>query len=82
VWARTYLHCAYEHSALLSTFAFVGSQTFRDTTAFNADISKWNTASVTYMAVVCAAFDPAHESRRTRSVGIAKFIDGDIYIYE
>ncbi len=39
-----------------STLAFVGSQAFYQAYAFNADISKWNTARVTNMTAVCATF--------------------------
>ncbi len=42
-----------------STFAFVGSQAFQQASAFNANIGAWNTASVSCMSGVRAAFGPA-----------------------
>jgi surface protein len=51
------------------TFAFVGSQAFYDS-RFNGDISKWNTASVSDMNYVCAAFSRRRAPRRTRSAGV------------
>jgi hypothetical protein len=44
----------------------LGSQAFYLTTAFSANIGAWNTARVSNMYQVCAAFRPA---RRARSVG-------------
>ncbi len=43
-----------------------GAQAFRQASAFNANIGAWNTASVSEMAWVCAAF-PA---RRRASAGV------------
>ena len=37
----------------------LGSQAFSGAEAFNADIGAWNTASVTTLYDVCAAFRPA-----------------------
>ena len=64
------VHTACEHSAPPSTVEFVGLQAFSGATAFNADISKWNTAAVTYLPEVCAAFGPGarHHGGRARSV--------------
>ncbi len=49
----------------------VGSQAFAyEAIAFNAAIGAWNTASLTSLAYVCAAFGPAARlRRRTRSAG-------------
>ena len=47
----------------------VGSQAFRFATAFNANIGAWNTASVTGLSYVFAAFGPARTAAdRARSV--------------
>ncbi len=40
-----------------------GSQAFWQNPAFNADIGAWNTASVTTLSWVCAAFGPAARHR-------------------
>ncbi len=37
----------------------LGSQAFAHASAFNANIGAWNTARVTCLAEVCAAFGPA-----------------------
>jgi surface protein len=44
----------------------LGSQAFRSASAFNADIGAWNTARVTSLSYVCAAFSAraARHSRR------------------
>jgi surface protein len=70
VWMGARVRTACEHSAPPSTVEFVGLQAFNGSTAFNADISKWNTAAVTYMAQVCAAFGPGvrHHGGGARSV--------------
>jgi hypothetical protein len=44
----------------------VGAQAFGSASAFNANIGAWNTASVSNMAVVCAA-SPARLHRRARA---------------
>jgi surface protein len=58
-WARPHprqrvraLHAAAERRVL-------GSQAFQSASAFNANISTWNTASVTGLSFVCAASGPA-----------------------
>jgi hypothetical protein len=48
----------------------VGSQAFQSALAFNANISAWNTASVTDVSIVCATFGPARAPRWTCSVGL------------
>jgi hypothetical protein len=42
----------------------LGSQAFSGASTFNANIGAWNTASVSNMASVCAAFLPAARHRR------------------
>ena len=37
---------------------WLGAQAFRSASAFNADIGAWNTASVSNLIAVCAAFGP------------------------
>ncbi len=57
-----------EHMRALSrrrwTVLWFGAQAFQGATAFNANIGAWNTASVTSLSYVCAAFG----RRRTTSV--------------
>jgi surface protein len=58
VWARTYPR---PNVRVLSTgvdCVRLGSQAFATASAFNADIGAWNTASVTTLSYVCAAFRP------------------------
>jgi hypothetical protein len=43
----------------------LGSQAFYAASAFNADIGAWNTARVTTLLAVCAAF-PARAARKHR----------------
>jgi hypothetical protein len=47
-----------------------GSQVFSGASAFNADIGAWNTARITTLDSVCAAFGPAarHRGGRARPV--------------
>ncbi len=44
---------------------WLGSQAFRSASAFNANIGAWNTARVTALSYVCAAF-PARAARICR----------------
>ncbi len=44
---------------------WLGAQAFQYASAFNADIGAWNTASITLLANVCAAF-PARAARHRR----------------
>ncbi len=46
-----------------------GSQAFRGASAFNANIGAWNTARVTSLSYVCAAFSAG---RRTTAAGRAR----------
>jgi surface protein len=46
------------------------SQTFQSASAFDANIGAWNTASVTDLSGVCAAFGRRRDSARTRSAGV------------
>jgi surface protein len=48
----------------------LGAQAFYSASAFNANIGAWNTASVSNMANVCAAFHQRRPMRRTRSIGL------------
>jgi hypothetical protein len=41
-----------------STASSFGSQAFDNANAFNANIGAWNTAAVSYLSNVCAAFGP------------------------
>jgi surface protein len=45
---------------------WLGSQAFYSASAFNANIGAWNTASVTNMAYVCAAFSAQAARHRRR----------------
>jgi surface protein len=47
----------------------LGSQAFYSASAFNANIGAWNTASVTNLSNVCAAFGPRAHRGGLRSVG-------------
>jgi hypothetical protein len=49
---------------------WIGAQAFGSASAFNATIGAWNTASVTTLYYVCAAFGPAarHRGGRAQSV--------------
>jgi hypothetical protein len=47
-----------------------GSQAFSSAKAFNADIGAWNTARITNLYGVCAAFGRRRAPRRTRSAGV------------
>jgi surface protein len=49
---------------------WLGSQAFYSASAFNANIGAWNTASVTTLFYVCAAFGRQCATRRPRSVGL------------
>jgi hypothetical protein len=44
---------------------WLGSQAFRSASAFNANIGAWNTARVSWLSQVCAAF-PARAARHRR----------------
>jgi hypothetical protein len=48
---------------------WLGSQAFHKASTFNADIGVWNTARVTTLDNVCAAFDRRHAMRQMRSGG-------------
>jgi surface protein len=50
----------------------LGSQAFYSAKAFNANIGAWNTASVTSLNSVRAAFGRRRAPRRTRSVGLRR----------
>ncbi len=54
-------------------------QAFWVASAFNANIGAWNTASLTCMISVCAAFGRRRAMRRTRSVGV-RWLHMNIYI--
>ncbi len=45
---------------------WLGSQAFESASVFNADIGAWNTAAVTSLHQVCAAFPAAAARHRTR----------------
>ena len=47
----------------------LGSQAFHQALVFNANIGAWNTASVTSLSAVCAAFGPG---RRATAAGCAR----------
>ena len=47
----------------------LGSQAFSSASAFNANIGAWNTASVTSLISVCAAFCRQRATRRAFSAG-------------
>ena len=50
-----------------------GSQAFNGASAFNANIGAWNTASVTTLNYVCAAF-PARAARHRRRDALGRVV--------
>ncbi len=58
-----------------STASGFGSQAFGSATAFNANIGAWNTASVTKLNYVCAAFGPGGVPPRAPQDGARPVFD-------
>jgi hypothetical protein len=53
---------------------WLGAQAFRLALVFNANIGAWNTASVTELTFVCAAF-PARAARHRRRDALGRVVD-------
>jgi hypothetical protein len=71
-WARTHPRRHMRARAVGVDRGWLGSQAFRSASAFNANIGAWNTARVTTLSAVCAAFSgPGGAPPRggTRSAG-------------
>jgi hypothetical protein len=53
---------------------WLGAQAFYSASAFNANIGAWNTASITSLSSVCAAF-PARAARHRRRAALGRVVD-------